>query len=251
MKAVSVCGYHHTGKTTVCESLIKGLKKQGFSVSSIKNIHNENFTMEKPGSNSDRHNLAGAEPVFARGLNETALVWRKQLEFYEMLNHLDTDWLIVEGMPDLALPRIICGKSEAEFNELIDSTVFAISGIYADDHGTYKDLPVISANMDPGQLLELVLEKGFSIIPQVDPDCCSHCGMSCREFVGAVIRGERSRSECVSENLGKVRIWIDDREMKLVPFVQDITHDTIEALLKNLKGYKKGKIRIEYNNSSD
>ncbi len=251
MKAVSVCGYHHTGKTTVCESLISGLSKRGFSVSSIKNIHNENFTMEKPGSNSDRHYLAGAEPVFARGFNETALVWRKQLEFYEMLSHLETDWLIVEGMRELALPRIICGSTDKDLGDFMDPTVFAISGKFADVHDNYNGIPVIGAVNNSEQLVDLVLKKSFALLPQVDAECCSHCGMSCHEFAGAVLRGERSRSECVTENLGKVRVWIDEQEMKLVPFVQNIMHDSIEALLKNLKGYKKGKIRIEFDDKSD
>ena len=251
MKAVSVCGFHHTGKTGVCEALISGLVKRGERVASIKDIHYEDFTMEKAGSNSDRHYQAGAEPVFARGLHETNLLWRKQLEFNEMISHIDADWLIVEGMRDLALPRIICAEGAVDIEKLKDTTVFAISGKYADNHTQYGDLPVISALNEPEKLVDLVLAKGFAVLPQAEPECCSHCGMSCHEFVGAVLRGERQRSECVAENLGAMRVWIDGQEMKLVPFVQNIMHDTIEALLKNLKGYKTGKIRIEYDNSSD
>jgi molybdopterin-guanine dinucleotide biosynthesis adapter protein len=251
MKAISVCGFHHTGKTGVCEALIKGLSKRGVKVASIKDIHYEDFTMEKPGSNSDRHYQAGAEPVFARGLHETNLLWRRQLSFNEMISHIDADWLIVEGMRDLALPRIICAESAVDIEKLMDPTVFAISGKYADEHEQYRGLPVISALNEPESLVDLVLDRGFTALPQVDPECCSHCGMSCHEFVGAVLRGERQRSECVAENLGTVRVWIDDQEMKLVPFVQNIMHDSIEALLKNLKGYKKGRIKIEYDNSSD
>lgn len=251
MKAISVCGYHHTGKTTVCEALIKGLKERGYSVASIKDIHFEEFTMEKAGSNSDRHYQAGAEPVFARGLHETNLLWRRQLNFYEMLPHLSADWLIVEGMRHLAMPRIVCGTDEAQLSELDNSTVMAISGKYADNHSEYKNYPVISALTDPQKLIELVLEKGFEVLPQVDPECCSHCGMSCHEFVGAVLRGDKQRSDCIAENLGKVRVWIDDQEIKLVPFVQNIVHDSIDALLQNLKGYRKGKIRIEYDSGKD
>ncbi|MCF7913331.1 MAG: molybdopterin-guanine dinucleotide biosynthesis protein MobB [Candidatus Cloacimonetes bacterium] len=251
MKAISVCGFHHTGKTGVCEALISGLVKRGERVASIKDIHYEKFSMEKPGSNSDRHYQAGAEPVFARGIDETDLIWRRQLTFNEMITHIDADWLIVEGMHELAMPRIICGATTDDLEKLNDSTVFAVSGKYADEHDIYGELPVISALNEPERLVDLVLARGFAVLPQVDPECCSHCGMSCHEFVGAVLRGERQRAECVAENLGKVRVWQDEQEMKLVPFVQNILHDSIEALLKNLKGYKTGRIRIEYDNSRD
>jgi len=49
MKVLSVAGYHHTGKTTTTVELIKELKKRGYKVASIKDIHAENFTMEKIG----------------------------------------------------------------------------------------------------------------------------------------------------------------------------------------------------------
>lgn len=245
MKAISVCGYHHTGKTTVCEAVIKGLKARGFTVCSIKNIHNEQFTMEKPGSNSDRHYQAGAEPVFARGLSETDLLWRRQLKFLEMLPHLQADWLVVEGMKELAMPRIVCGDSNEGIGDFIDETVFAVSGKYADSNSHYSDLPVISAVNEPEKLLDLVIEKAFKLLPQAEPECCSHCGMNCHQFTGAVLRGERDRNECVTENYGKLRYWLDDEEQKLVPFVQDIFADMIKSFVTNLKGYHPGKIKLE------
>jgi molybdopterin-guanine dinucleotide biosynthesis adapter protein len=251
MKAVSVCGYHHTGKTTVCEVIIRGLKKRGYSVSSIKNIHADTFAIEKSGSNSDRHSIAGAEPVFARGNAETGLIWQRQLDIHEMKSHLSADWLVVEGMSKLAVPRIICAQNERELEELVDDTAIAISGKIADDLQQYRQLPVISAITSPDDLLDLVIEKCFSILPQADPVCCSKCGISCREFVGRVLAGERKRCECVAENLGTIRIYINDQEMKLVPFVQNIIHDTLEALLRNLKGYQKGRIRLEFDNSNE
>lgn len=251
MKAISVCGYHHTGKTTVCEVLIKGLSDKGYQVTSIKDIHFEDFSMEKSGSNSDRHCQAGAEPVFARGVKETDLIWQRKLNFNEMLPYIKADWLIVEGMRDLAMPRIICGSDQHDLNDFMNSTVMAVSGKFADNNSLYQNLPVISAVNDSARLIDLVEKQAFELLPQVDPECCSHCGMSCHEFVGAVLRNEKKRSDCVAENLGKARIWINDSEVKLVPFVQNIIHDTMEALLSNLKGYEKGNIRIEYNNQKE
>ena len=55
MKVFSIAGYHRTGKTTVVVELIKELKKRGFKVVSIKDIHAEDFSMEDKDSNSWKH----------------------------------------------------------------------------------------------------------------------------------------------------------------------------------------------------
>ncbi|MDZ7837614.1 MAG: hypothetical protein U5N58_06490 [Actinomycetota bacterium] len=34
---------------------------------------------------------------------------------------------------------------------------------------------------------------------------------------------------------------IGDRQVEMVPFVQDILRDSIDGILKNLRGYKPGK----------
>ena len=60
--------------------------------------HNENFTMEKKGSNSWKHIQAGSNTVIARGINETYQIWNRQLSLNEMLSHLKSDYVVVEGM---------------------------------------------------------------------------------------------------------------------------------------------------------
>ena len=120
MKVFSVAGYHHTGKTTLVVELIKELRGRGFSVTSVKDIHNENFTMEKKGSNSWKHMQAGSNTVIARGINETYQIWNRQLSLNEMLSHLKSDYVVVEGMKSVAIPRIICAKDKDHLKELVD-----------------------------------------------------------------------------------------------------------------------------------
>ncbi len=97
MKVFSVAGYHRTGKTTVVVNLIKELKSRGHKVVSIKDIHNDDFTMEKEGSNSWKHWQASDDVVIARGLNETYQIWHRKLSLNEMLEHLSADFVVVEG----------------------------------------------------------------------------------------------------------------------------------------------------------
>lgn len=249
MKVVSVAGYHHTGKTTVVVNLIKELRIRGYSVSSIKDIHSEKFTMEKIGSNSWKHWEASQNVVIARGLEETYQIWHQQLNLKQMLAKLETDWVVVEGIKSAPLPRIICAENEQQLSELIDGTVFAISGKYANDNTQYDDLKVFKADEDIKQLTDLVENKVFDVLPLPKQECCGECGFSCYEMVENILQGKMQRSDCMVDGNPSIKVEINGKELELVPYVQNTFKDIIEAYLKNLKGYQKGKkIKIEINN---
>ncbi|RLC53707.1 MAG: molybdopterin-guanine dinucleotide biosynthesis protein B [Candidatus Cloacimonadota bacterium] len=248
MKVISIAGYHHTGKTSVCVALIKELKKRGHSVASIKDIHAENFTMEKEGSNSWRHWEASQNVVIARGLTETYQIWHEQLSLQQMLSKLDADWVVVEGMKTAALPRVICASDETQLDELIDDTVIAISGIYGNDHSSYKNLKVFNDKSDIGELTDLIVNKVFEVLPLPKPECCGECGMSCYEMVGAIITGKRTRDDCKTDRNLDISIELDGKKLNVVPYVQRTLKDVILAYMKNLKGVKEDKkIQITIN----
>lgn len=246
MKVVSVAGFHHTGKTTVVVNLIKELRKRGYSVSSIKDIHSEKFTMEKIGSNSWKHWDASQNVVIARGLTETYQIWHEHLSLPQMLSQLETDWVVVEGMRSEVLPRIICAEDEGQLEELLDGTVFAISGKFGNNSDKYKSFPVFDAAKDIEKLTDLVERKVFDVLPLPKMECCGECGFSCREMVELILQGKRQRSDCEVDGNPAVKIRIDGEELKIVPFVQNTFKDVVQAYLKNLKGYSEsGKIQIE------
>ena len=247
MKVFSVAGYHHTGKTTAVVELIKELRKRGNKVVSIKDIHFEDFTMEKEDSNSWKHWEASKEVVFARGINETYQIWHKKLSLNEMLEHLSADYVVVEGMTSAALPRIICAKDEEQLEELVDGTTIAISGKYSDNHLKYKELTVYKAKEDICKLVSLVEDKVFDVLPQSDPKCCSECGTDCYGMVENILAGKKVRNDCKTDRNLKIEIKIDGKELKIVPFVQRIIRDTNLSLMNNLKGKTTGKIEITIN----
>ncbi|MBT4333493.1 MAG: molybdopterin-guanine dinucleotide biosynthesis protein B [Candidatus Cloacimonetes bacterium] len=240
MKVFSVAGYHHTGKTTVTVELIKNLKERGFTVTSIKDIHNENFTMEKEGSNSWKHAQASGDTVIARGISETYQIWNRQLSLNEMLSNLKSDFVVVEGMKNVALPRIICAKDEEQLEELIDGTVFAISGIYANDHDKYKDFKTFNSKNQMKELTDLVIEKVFHVLPLPNLECCRECGMNCREMVSGILAGRNSREDCKTDRNLDIEIEIGGKDLNIVPYVQKTLRDVIKAYVKNLKGYQDG-----------
>jgi molybdopterin-guanine dinucleotide biosynthesis adapter protein len=64
-------------------------------------------------------------------------------------------------------------------------------------------------------------------------------------MVGAILHGEKIRDDCKTDRNQGINVFINDHEIVMVPFVQNLFKSIIHAFLSNLKGYKKGKIRIE------
>jgi len=245
MKVFSVAGYHHTGKTTTTVAIIKELKKRGYVVQSIKDIHAENYQIDKEGSNSWQHWEASNERVIARSFNGTNLIWHERLSLNQMLDHLQADYVVVEGMKTAFLPRIICAESEDQLEELVDGKVFAISGKWANKHSKYKNLPVLKSIEDVEKIVDLIEEKVFEVLPMSKPECCSACGLTCETMVSAILAGKRKRSDCLTDRTNKIEITVGNRNIKIVPYMQNMITDTINALLDGVSGCEKGTIKIK------
>jgi molybdopterin-guanine dinucleotide biosynthesis protein B len=190
--------------------------------------------------------VASKSYVFARGLKETYLIWDRQLKFKEMLSHITTQYLIVEGMKELPLPKIIAAKTIDEIDQLLDSTVFAITGIVSSQMTEYKNVPVINSITEIDKLGHLTLQKVFKALPFANDGFCGHCGASCFELTSKILKGEKTRDDCGIKTSQQIKIRFNDEDIPLNEWVQDISFDIITAFCKNLKGYKKGdKVTIE------
>ena len=244
MRAFSVSGYSKSGKTSTVTALISMLKQRGNRVAAIKDIHYEAFTMEREGSDSWKFQQSGAEAIFARGLKETYLIKPERLSLTDMLGLLEADWVIVEGMKKEPLPKIICAETEEQLTELVDANVMAISGKISENMREYKGLPVINSLTDASRLADLVEQKVFEVLPIARDECCSKCGLTCYQMVGEILADRRKREDCRTDHHQTIRLSIDDKEIKMVPFVQNTFHDLIIAFVRNLRGFKKGKIEI-------
>ncbi len=248
MKVFSIGGYTQSGKTTTVINLTRELKRRGYRVVTIKDIHAQNFSMESEGTDTWKHWESSSDVVFARGEEETYQIWHKQLTLNEMLEHISADYVIIEGMKKSPLPKIICASTENELRELVDGTTFAVSGVITNDLKTFGDIPLLNTNKEIAELADLVEEKVFKVLPYPDPECCGECGLSCRELCSEILKGNKTRKDCVMDNNEKIRVSINSKKMKLVPFVQKIISDVIISLLQNLKGYEKGNIEIKIDN---
>ena len=244
MKALSVIGVTKSGKTTTIENIIKELKRRGFSVGTIKEIHYEKFAIDTEGTNTYRHTAAGAEIVTARGNRETDILFPVQLPVEEILRFYVQDYVVMEGVTEYNVPVILCSHSLEELGEhrVKDyfKRVFAISGVVADSADSFEGIPVISAEKDTSGLVDMIVEKVFEILPDFDPECCSECGYDCRELASRILKGLSRRADCRLSESGII-LSIDGSPIGMVPFVRSILKDTVKALVSNLKGYRKGK----------
>jgi len=236
MKAIGIFGYHHTGKTTLAAMLISALKEKGYEVAAIKDIHNENYHSDKEGSNSWRLAEAGANPVFAKGLYDAALIFHPAPELADMLPFFNVDWLVIEGFQEAALPKILCAENLSQIEELFDPTVIAITGEISQTLHNYQDIPVLDYKTDFDKILSLVLSKTFDILPQSDPQCCSACSKTCYQMAIDILQGKAKREDCVLDGKNSITISIGGKPLTLVPFVQNLFRDTICAMISNLKG---------------
>jgi len=235
MKALAVIGYHHTGKTSMVLALVKALSARGLRVATIKDIHSEKYRADTEGKNSALHIAAGSVQTFARGLYDSAMIYPKPLSLQEILPHIEADFLLIEGMKDAAVPKIVCAANTAELDELLDDSAIAIGGLISEEMKHYKGLDIYNAERDSERICQVVLDKSFRILPMALPECCSRCGSSCYQMAKDIVQGRRSRDECVMDSSSSITLEVGGKQVSIVPFVQDILQDTILAVLKNLK----------------
>lgn len=239
MKVMSVRGLTHSGKTTVIETIIRGLRRRGYSVGSVKEIHYEAFVMDQPGTNTDRHKEAGAQLVTALGMYETDILYQEKLPIRKLLAHYDYDYVILEGVDDPTIPKIVTGHDCEGLDERLDDTVFAFSGVIADKCKEYRGKEVVHCLKEADRLVDLVQYYAFELLPGFTEKCCGLCGTDCAGFCRQIITGEVKRSDCPLKDDG-VTLKINGQAIVMVPFVQKLIQNVVLSVVSELEGYEKG-----------
>lgn len=238
MKAIAVIGTSNTGKTTVCQAIISGLRKRGFSVGSVKEIHSPQFTIDSnPVVDTRKHKAAGSQLVTARGFCETDILYQEMLPIEQILKHYNHDYIILEGVSDCNVPVIITAQNIEQIKEKKDCRAVAVSGVIAGtDIKQAENLPVINAIEKPDELVDLVVKHAFEPLPSFDSQCCSVCSHSCRELAGLIAHKKAKRDECVL-TAPQIKLLINGQSVDMVPFVQRILKNAVMGVIKELSGY--------------
>jgi molybdopterin-guanine dinucleotide biosynthesis protein B len=171
-KLVAVVGSSNSGKTTIIEYVISGLKKKGFRVGSIKHIHHPDFAIDEEGTDTWRHARAGSEMIAAISRSEIDLIVKDDLEarlsYILDLMERDLDIILVEGLhssigkrPDIF--KIVTAHDAEDLRQRLRDTpppILAISGLVAERPGSVEiDLPIISSKTDGSTLVERIEEE--------------------------------------------------------------------------------------------
>ena len=109
MKIVSIVGKKNTGKTSLTMKVIEELTKRGYNVASIKHSHHS-IEMDKENTDTWRHKKAGSNLVVGVGsttfFNVKAEYDLNRILY--LLKHFDNfDFVIIEGYKSYNYPKII------------------------------------------------------------------------------------------------------------------------------------------------
>jgi molybdopterin-guanine dinucleotide biosynthesis protein B len=217
-------GYHNSGKTFVGAKIASELKARGYSVSAVKHIHGDLEYSDKDTAQFALH----CTQVVGLKENEVYTIEKRKTSLQNILLSIQTDFTIIEGFKDAAtFPKIICHQP----------------GKTSLDH----PLAVAHAGMNEiddkkiSRLCDLIEQKAF-FLAGAD---CKKCGFpTCFEYAQAILSGKTTKTDCLSLPQD-IHVSIDGEVFPLHSFVSNTLKGTILGFIRNLKGYKEGKVVIK------
>jgi molybdopterin-guanine dinucleotide biosynthesis protein MobB len=161
-KAISFVAKSGTGKTTLLEKVIAGLKQRGYRVGVIKHDAHR-FDIDHPGKDSHRLTAAGADTMLISSPEKLAVV--KQHAAAPPIEELiasyfpDVDIVLTEGFKQSGLPKIEVHRRERSSTllcrgEAFDPTLLAV----VSDEPLALDVPVLDLN-DSDQVVDFLLRS--------------------------------------------------------------------------------------------
>jgi molybdopterin-guanine dinucleotide biosynthesis protein B len=231
MKGVQILGFKKSGKTTLCEALVKHLAGIGCTPCALKCTHNPG--LDKEDTDTDRF-LPHCRAVGAIAGRESAIFWNAPRDVADMVALLTGDVLVMEGGREHAIaPRVLVLHDAAEAEKLSEPGL--VLGVFGPIR--VPGLPHIET---VEALAGLVLEKGF-VLPGLD---CGACGReNCGGLAADILAGRATPDDCATR-MATMTVAVGGRPLPLNPFVERILTSGVRGLLAELKGFGPGPIEI-------
>jgi molybdopterin-guanine dinucleotide biosynthesis adapter protein len=172
---IAAIGISGSGKTTTLEYLISHLNNENCRIGVIKHIHQQNFTMDKEGTNTWRFSKAGSKITVAISPEEIAIIEKTSNSLNDLdkiikfLENEKLDIIFIEGFKGeiskrQEIRKIITAKTSEDLQKTLDNTVppiLAISGLIAKTEQAKteqpsSDIPYINLPDEGPKLLEIV-----------------------------------------------------------------------------------------------
>jgi len=149
--AVAFTGQSNSGKTTLIVKLSEHLQKDGYKVCIVKHDPKDKAKFDKEGKDSYKFSSTGAD-VAVVSPTRTTIFKQQQSEIDDIVAMFgDFDYLLVEGLKTLPLPRICVQR------ETLNENYFNISDAIATDETIAKEnIPKESEHLDLNNIQEII-----------------------------------------------------------------------------------------------
>lgn len=161
VKAVCFVSKSGTGKTSLLEKVIAGLKERGYKVGVVKHDAHR-FDIDHPGKDSYRLTAAGADTMLISSPEKLAMIKKHAasppIEEILATYFSDVDIVLTEGFKKSSMPKIELHRQERSptlicRGEEDDPTLIAV----ASDQQLKLDVPVLDLN-NPDAVTDFVVE---------------------------------------------------------------------------------------------
>ena len=158
--AIAFSGPSNSGKTTLVAKVSNILQDQGYKVCIVKHDPKDKARFDKPGKDSDKFTQTGAD-VAVVSPSRTTLFKQNGSTIEEIIELFgDFDFLLVEGLKTLDLPRI------SIFRNRLDETYFPVTDAIAHDE-------TINSNEIPSDIDKLDLNNPEEVISWIEKNAKS------------------------------------------------------------------------------
>ena len=206
MRILMIKGFSKTGKTTTVTNLVAELRRRGYSVGTVKDIHYEGYEADQPNTDTWKHRKAGACRVTALGKHDTAMYRDERMSIEALLKYYKEDFLILEGDCGIKCPTIITGRNTDDIDKRMCPEAVAVSGIISAELREYQGLPVFNGMTEVKELADFAEKTTAKQVEEMD-----------------------------------VTLTIGGVEVGMVPFVQKTLKIVVVGAVKALDGYEEGK----------
>lgn len=149
---VAFSGPSNSGKTTAIVKVANILQDNGFKVCVVKHDPKDKAVFDTPGKDSYKFSQTGAD-VAVVSPNKTTLFKKSTTTIEDLIDLFkDFDYLLVEGLKTLELPRI------SIFRNRLDESYFNVTNAIASDETIdNKDIPDYIEKLDLNNPEELIV----------------------------------------------------------------------------------------------
>ncbi|MHA1454008.1 MAG: molybdopterin-guanine dinucleotide biosynthesis protein B, partial [Promethearchaeota archaeon] len=107
---IALKGYSNSGKTSSLESVVSYLTRIGKKSAIIKNIHEDNFSIDQKGKDTWKMRQVGGDPIVSYSNDEIAFLTNKKLDVNETIQLVlkfrdDLDYIFLEGVWENLYPK--------------------------------------------------------------------------------------------------------------------------------------------------